>query len=85
MKDLVDLKDALRIASEKKLIETFCVYLFYLDIYFHIAGRTRCEEETKKILKLRDYIKDNYKQIQSIDYMPITNRLRLYGNFESIK
>lgn len=86
MKCLTDLKCGLLEASNKMLIESFFVHLFHLDIDFPIQDRVhRSREETLKILKLKDYIRDNYSDVQAIDYMPLLNRLRLYGNFKSIK
>lgn len=85
MRDLIDLKFALKTASDKRLIEEFCVHTHYLDIDFITCREGRSKEALNKILSLRDYIRSNYAEVHAVDYMPILNRLRLYGNFERIK
>lgn len=85
MKDLTDLKCALQKASDKQLIEEFCVQSHYLDIDFRVDGDGRSRECIQRILTLRDYIKQNYQDVVAADYMPLLNRLRLYGNFSKIK
>lgn len=86
MRDFADLHLALKRANDSNLIDTFSIHNFYLDIDFHISSTSSREKhEVQKILKLRDFIKDNYDFVHCVDYMPGLNRLRLYGNFESIK
>lgn len=85
MKDLMDLKVALRVASDKQLIEDYLIETYYLDIDFRTDSTHRTGDYVKKILDLRDYIRTNYSDVHAIDYMPILNRLRLYGNFQRIK
>lgn len=86
MRDFKDLHFALKTANETNLIDNFSIYTFYLDIDFHIINKhSREKDQIQKILKLRDFIRDNYDCVQCVDYMPGLNRLRLYGNFESIK
>lgn len=84
MKNLDDLHNALKTASTKSLIEDFRVHEFFLDIVFSSERTNRRKEETQKILKLRDYIKTTYQDVHAVDYMPLLNQLRLYGNFKSI-
>jgi hypothetical protein len=85
MKDLIDLKCALRTACDSQLIDEFLVKSHYIDIDFKTDAHYRTGEYVGRILALRDYIKSHYDDVHAIDYMPIMNRLRLYGNFERIK
>lgn len=85
MKDLHDLKIALKMAKNKQLIHEFCIETYYLDVDFDTTPHHRTTQYVEKILSLRDYIKAHYSDVRAIDFMPLLNRLRLYGNFERIK
>lgn len=75
MKPFSDLQTALEQANSKNLIEKYLIERVFLDIDFHHMT------SPEVVLKLRDYIKENYDIVTAADYMPLLNRLRLYGNF----
>lgn len=85
MRDLTDLKFALQKAAEMTLIDNFSVQMHYLDIDFHLGHENRTPGSVDRILILRDFIRMNYREVVAADYMPLLNRLRLYGNFQRIK
>lgn len=79
MKSIEDLKAALSLAAERRLIYSF---------YFHadtVRGSTididflmRDEATTQKIRQIRDYIVASYENVRDSEYMPLLHRLRIY-------
>lgn len=74
MKSIEDLKSALALAHQKKLIHNFEFHSLFIDIDFCV----RDEETRQKMLQLRDYILASYEAAREVEYMPVMNRLRVY-------